>query len=441
MFDAAINALASAETRTFTGRVTAVRGLMLEASGPAEALALGARGRVSARTGTTFCEVVGFRDDRAVLLPYGPLDGVRPGSVIHLDPEGAQARPSLGWLGRVVNAFGEPLDGQGPLVDGAKSYPIDANPPPASARGRVGARLSLGVRALDTFAQLCRGQRMGLFAGSGVGKSVLMSMLAKNADCDIAVIGLIGERGREVRELVEDTLGPEGLKRGVVVVASSDEPALGRRQAARLTMAVSEAFRDMGYAVLCLMDTVTRLAMAQREIGLSAGEPPTTKGYTPSVFQELPRLLERAGPGYAHPDGSAHGSITGLFTVLVDGGDHDEPVADAVRGILDGHVVLERAIAERGRYPAINVLKSVSRMMPGCCRPEEIPVIRAARQALSTYADMEELIRMGAYSPGTNAEVDHAIALEPKLEQFLAQDKEEATPLEESFARLRQILE
>ena len=293
---------------------------------------------------------------------------------------------------------------------------------------------------MNVFTTCCRGQRLGVFAGSGVGKSVLLSMLAREATCDAVVVGLIGERGREVREFIEETLGEEGLKRAIVVVATSDEPALMRRQAAYTTMAVAEYLRDQGQEVLCLMDSVTRFAMAQREIGLAAGEPPTTKGYTPTVFTELPKLLERAGPGPIRPDGTEAGPITGLFTVLVDGDDHNEPIADAVRGILDGHIVMERAIAERGRFPAINVLKSISRTMPACQLPVERQIVTAARQTLAAYSDMEELIRIGAYRAGADPQVDRAIRLNPALEAFMSQDKDEATSLEESFMRLGTIL-
>ena len=265
-------------------------------------------------------------------------------------------------------------------------------------------------------------------------------MLARQAECDAVVVGLIGERGREVREFIEETLGEEGLKRAVVVVATSDEPALKRRQAAYMTLAIAEYMRDQGLEVLCLMDSVTRFAMAQREIGLAAGEPPTTKGYTPTVFTELPKLLERAGPGPIRPDGSRGGPITGLFTVLVDGDDHNEPIADAVRGILDGHIVMERAIAERGRFPAINVLKSISRTMPGCQDAREREIVRDARQVLSAYTNMEELIRIGAYRTGSDPLVDRSIALNPAVEAFLGQDKDEVSSLSDSFTRLEQIL-
>src|SRR4051794_34339688 len=374
-------------------------------------------------------------------MPFGPVEGVAPGAEIRIEPLGSAVRPTKAWLGRVVDAFGNPVDGKGPLPSGVAAYPLRASPPSAHARARVGERLDVGVRAMNAFATLCRGQRLGVFAGSGVGKSVLLSMLAREADCDAVVVGLIGERGREVREFIEETLGEEGLKRAIVVVATSDEPALKRRQAAFMTMAIAEYLRDQDQDVLCLMDSVTRFAMAQREIGLAAGEPPTTKGYTPTVFTELPKLLERAGPGPVRPDGTRAGPITGIFTVLVDGDDHNEPIADAVRGILDGHIVMERGIAERGRFPAINVLKSISRTMPGCHAPQEREIVSAARQTLASYANMEELIRIGAYRTGADAQVDRAIALNAALEAFLAQDKDEVTGLDAGFERLSAILE
>jgi flagellum-specific ATP synthase len=417
------------------GRVASVRGLMVEVAGPIHAMSVGARLLLEAGGGRAIpCEVVGFAHGHALAMPFAALEGVRRGCRAVVQSAAGAVRPSERWLGRVLNAMAEPIDGLGPLPPGPAPYPLRNSPPPAHARQRVGAPLDLGVRALNTFVTCCRGQRMGIFSGSGVGKSVLLSMLARNVAADVSVIGLVGERGREVQEFLQDDLGAAGLARSVVVVSTSDEPALMRRQAAYLTLAIAEFFRDLGKDVLVLMDSVTRFAMAQREIGLSAGEPPTAKGYTPTVFTELPRLLERAGPG------TDRGTITGIFSVLVDGDDHNEPVADAVRGILDGHIVMERAIAERGRYPAINVLKSVSRTMPRAADPDYLPVINAAKRVMATYADMEELIRLGAYRPGSSAEVDEAIRLHPLLEAFLAQAKEETTTLAEGYQRLEQIL-
>src|SRR5262245_51108461 len=315
------------------GRVVGVRGLVVEVAGPIHAMSVGARVLIETAPGRMIpCEVVGFEQDNALLMPFGALEGVRRGCRAVVTSVAAAVRPCEGWLGRVVNAMGDPIDGKGPRPAGPSPCPLRNAPPPAPTTRRVGGPLDLGVRALNTFITCCRGQRMGIFSGSGVGKSVLLSMLARNVKADISVIGLVGERGREVQEFLQDDLGDEGLKRSVVVVSTSDEPALMRRQAAYLTLAIAEYFRDIDKDVLVLMDSVTRFAVAQREIGLSAGEPPTAKGYTPTVFTELPRLLERAGPGTADA-----GSITGIFTVLVDGDDHNEPVADAVRGILDGH--------------------------------------------------------------------------------------------------------
>ncbi|MFL5183664.1 MAG: flagellar protein export ATPase FliI [Microvirga sp.] len=417
------------------GRVAAVRGLLIEIAGPVAAMHVGGRIEIeTGRGGMVPCEVIGFSGERALAMPFGALAGVRRGCPAHVRDEIVGVRPSRGWLGRVVDALGRPIDGKGPLPQGPAVRPFRADPPPAHARRRVGAPLDLGVRAMNTFLTVCAGQRMGIFSGSGIGKSVLLSMFARYTAADVAVIGLVGERGREVQEFLQDDLGEAGLARSIVVVATSDEPALMRRNAAYLTLALSEHFQDEGAAVLCLIDSITRFAMAQRDIGLAGGEPPTAKGYTPTVFNELPRLLERAGPG------TGAGTITGMFTVLVEGDDHNEPIADAVRGILDGHVVMERQIAERGRYPAINVLKSISRTMPRACDPAYLPVVQKARAVLATYADMEELIRLGAYRAGASPEVDEAIALMPELEAFLAQGKEDSTSIGDGYARLAEIL-
>ena len=417
------------------GRVSGVQGLLIEATGIDTVSHVGARVRIVSRDGCDVpAEVVGYRNGHALLMPFKSLEGIGIGSKAYVAEEDPHVYPNMGWLGRVVNAMGDPVDGKGPLPRGPNAYGLRAQPPVAHTRQRVGEKLDLGVRALNTFLTTCKGQRMGIFAGSGVGKSILMSMLARFTASDVAVIGLIGERGREVQEFIQDNLGPEGLARSVIVVATSDESALMRRQAAYLTMTAAEYFRDQGKSVLCMMDSVTRFAMAQREIGLSGGEPPASKGYTPTVFSELPKLLERAGPG------SGAGSITGFFTVLVEGDDHNEPIADAVRGILDGHIVLERRIAERGRFPAINILRSVSRTMPNCNSPEENEIVGAARKHLANYETMEEMIRLGAYRKGADLSVDEAIHYHPALEAYLAQDRDDHTTLDDGYARLAMIL-
>jgi len=419
------------------GRVRTVQGLLIEVVGPVRELRVGGRVKIETMGGGELAaEIIGFKDGHALCLPFGPVAGVRLGCKAVFQRHDGAAYPSDAWLGRVVNADGEPIDGKGPVARGAVPYALKASPLAAHDRERVGAPLDMGVRVLNTFTTMCDGQRMGIFAGSGVGKSVLMSMLARNAQVDVAVIGLIGERGREVQEFITDYLGEVGIKQAVVVVATSDEAALMRRQAAYLTLALSEYFRDQGKRVLCMMDSLTRFAMAQREIGLATGEPPTAKGYPPTVFTELPRLLERAGPGLA-----GSGSVTGLFTVLVEGDDHNEPIADAVRGILDGHIVMERGIAERGRYPAINVLRSISRTMPGCVPAKVRPVLQAARELMSVFADMEELIRLGAYRKGSDPKVDRAIAINPALEAFLSQQREERMSIEDGYTMLEAIVD
>jgi flagellum-specific ATP synthase len=411
---------------------------MLEVTGAAGAVSLGGQLSVHPTKGQPIpCEVVGFRDGRALAMPMGSLDGITLGARADFDSMSTSIFPSEQWLGRILDAFGNPTDGKGPLPQGPKAYPVKASPPPAQIRNRIGGKLDLGVRALNQFITCCEGQRMGIFAGSGVGKSTLLSMLARYSNADAIVIGLVGERGRELKEFVEDDLGDAGLARSIVVAATSDEPPLVRRQAAYTAMTVAEQLRDQGMKVLLMMDSITRFAMAQREVGLSAGEPPASKGYTPTVFAELPRLLERAGPAQE----GCSGSITGLFTVLVEGDDHNEPISDAVRGILDGHIVLERSIGERGRFPAINILRSVSRTMPGCNSDEEQALVAASRKSMATYEDMAELIRLGAYKAGTHPEVDAAIQLHPLFEKFLTQRKDERASLTEGYLELGKILE
>ncbi len=420
---------------SYFGRVSAIQGSLVEISGLERHLAIGGRVRLMARDRRqVLCEVVGFRDVRALAMPFDSLEGIGIGGKAWLAEDQPAVYPHPSWLGRVINALGEPLDGGPPLTQGPRPYFLRAAPPPAGARQRVAGKIDLGVRALNTFVTCCRGQRMGIFSGSGVGKSVLLSMMARYTGADVNVIGLVGERGREVQEFLEDDLGPEGRSRSVVVVSTSDEPALRRRQAAYLTMTVAEYFRDRRLDVLCLMDNVTRYAMSQREIGLSGGEPPTTKGYPPTVFAELPRMLERAGPGVNG------GTITGLFAVLVEGDDRNEPIADAVRGILDGHIVLDRGIAERGRYPAVDVLRSISRTMPACNSERENSLVLRARRLMSLYEDMAELIRLGAYRAGADAELDEAIRLQPAFERFLAQDRGDRATLEQGYGDLEAVL-
>lgn len=428
-------------TMTWRGEIRSAAGMTLEVDGLQRVMSVGDKCYAETLRGRrVLCETIGFRNGRSLLMAFDNLDGVAEGCTATTDDTAFTLRPGSGWLGRVVNALGEPIDGHGPLRNGEHPRPLRRQPPAACERRRVGPRLDTGIRVIDGFVPLCRGQRLGVFAGSGVGKSTLLSMFARNAEADAIVIGLVGERGREVREFIQDDLGAEGLARSVVVVATSDEPPLMRRQAALLSMTVAEELRDQGLHVLCLMDSVTRFAMAQREIGLAAGEPPTTRSYPPSVFAELPRLLERAGPGPETEGGGEPGDITAIFTVLVDGDDHDEPIADAVRGILDGHLVLDRRIAEQGRYPAVNLLRSVSRTLPGCHSPAENHTVNRTRALAATYDNMAEMIRLGAYKRGTDGDVDAAIDLHPRLEAFLRQGKDDRMPATATFAQLDALL-
>lgn len=419
------------------GTVVEVKGLMARVTGLPRNCGIGSQGRMVPPSGAPIpIEIVGFSGSETLAMGFAPFHHVTAGTRVEIFSHDLVVFPCAEWRGRVFNAFGDPIDTHGPLSCGAQAYRVHAAPPPSFQRARVGPRLNTAVKALNAFVTCCQGQRLGIFAGSGVGKSVLMSQMAKFSGADVNVIGLIGERGREVREFIEDQLGEEGMARSVVIVSTSDESALMRRQAADLTLAVAEYFRDQGQQVLCMMDSVTRYAMALREIGLSIGEPPATKGYTPSVFSALPQLLERAGPGI---DG-APGAITGLFTVLVDGDDHNEPIADAVRGILDGHIVLDRKIAERNRFPAINVLRSISRTMPDCNEPAETALINRAKRLLSLYSDMEDMIRLGAYRMGSDPKVDEAISKYDALENLIAQEKYAHFSFDETFALLRTIL-
>lgn len=375
-------------------------------------------------------EVVGFRENRVLLMPLGVMEGIKPGSEVIATRRTQQVPVGEALLGRMLDGLGQPMDG-GPPLGLTRVYPVNAPPPNAVTRPRIHAPLATGVRVLDGCLTLGQGQRLGIFAGSGVGKSTLMGMIARNTAADVNVIGLVGERGREVRDFVEDSLGYEGVQRSVVVVATSDQPALVRIKAALVATAVAEYFRDQGKNVMLMMDSVTRLAMAQREVGLAIGEPPATRGYTPSVFAMLPRLLERAGTS-----GTGQGSITGLYTVLVEGDDMNEPVADAVRGILDGHIVLSRHLAQRSHYPAIDVLQSVSRVMPQITYLEQRDAADALRETLSTYKEAEDLINIGAYVSGSNPRIDRARSRIEAANAFLRQRSDEASPYQETLRRM-----
>lgn len=424
-----------------SGTVTNLLGLIVEVEGLTGIAAVGDRLALQARAGHLIpAEVIGFRDETVQAMAYGALEGMAFGAkAFWLTPAHAMIDVAQSWLGRVIDPLGEPLDQQGILFGGSVSRPTRIAPPEATTRARLGPPIDVGVRAMNCFATCRQGQRLGLFAGSGVGKSTLLSMLARGTACDVVVLALVGERGREVREFIENDLGAEGLARSVVVVATSDAPPLMRRQCAYTAMTVAEHFRDQGLSVLLLMDSVTRFCMALREIGLSMGEPPATRGYPPSVFAELPRLLERAGPGPMQPDGTA-GYITGLFTVLVEGDDHNEPVADAVRGTLDGHIVMDRKIAEAGRYPAIDVLRSLSRAAASCLDATQTATVRRARSILSLHSDMADMVRLGAYRPGTDAVVDEALRLTPRIEGFLRQSPGDLSNLPDAFAGLTAAL-
>lgn len=417
------------------GAVRSISGLLVRVAANNRAISVGSQCHIHKQNGQLLlAEVVGFDETLALVMPYGTMEGIHPGARVDFSLRETFIYPSQGWRGRVLNGLGEPIDSLGLLEQGTDPVPLNQAPPVAHARQKVSKRIDVGVKAINTFLTTCEGQRLGVFAGSGVGKSMLLSMLARYTQCDVCVIGLIGERGREVREFIEDTLGSEGLAKSVMVVATSDESPLMRRRAAYLTLSVAEYYRDQGKSVLCLVDSVTRFAMAQREIGLSVGEPPTTKGYTPSVFVELAKLMERAGPGVNE------GMITAFFTVLVDGDDHNEPIADAARGILDGHIVLDRTIAERGHYPAINILRSLSRTVPACQSEQEQKVVRAARHILATYEDMADMIRLGAYRAGSNVEVDYAMSYQPKILEFLAQNHKQYVSIESAFQTLSEII-
>jgi flagellum-specific ATP synthase len=429
--DAARRVRAARVTET-CGRVVQLIGLVIESEGPLAALGEVCRIQSARHDGTTLAEVVGFRNHHLLLMPLGEMHGIHPGSEVVATGMPLRIGVGSALKGRVIDGLGNPLDGFGPILT-EHSVGLNLRPPHPLKRQRITEVFQTGIKSIDTFTPCGRGQRLGIFAGSGVGKSTLLGMMASHAEADVNVIALIGERGREVREFLERDLGEAGRKKSVVIVATSNEPALNRVKGAFLAMAIAEHFRDTGKNVLLMMDSVTRFAMAQREIGLAVGEPPTTRGYTPSVFSLLPQLLERAGTG-------EQGAITGLFTVLVEADDMNDPIADAVRSILDGHIVLTRELATQNHYPAVDVLESVSRLNRDLLTPEQLNFSAAAREHLAVYRRNQDLINIGAYPAGSNPPIDQAIALREPLTKFLRQGVDEGFTAEQSWALLTKVL-
>jgi len=412
------------------GRVKKVVGLTMESFGPDVVLDDVCKVTSTDHKIETRAEVIGFKDDNVLLMPYEEIGGIGVGSMVENLGEKFSVKVGEELLGRKLNGLGEPMDGE--PIKTLDTYPAEAAPPDPLKREMIKETLTLGVKAVDGLLTIGKGQRIGIFAGSGVGKSTLLGMFARNTRADINVIALIGERGREVREFIERDLGEEGMRRSVVVIATSDKPALARKKAAKTATAIAEYFRDQGKDVLLMMDSLTRFSMAQREIGLAAGEPPVSRGYPPSVYSEMPKLLERAGKG-------AVGSITGLYTVLVDGDDFNEPITDTARGILDGHIVLSRKIAAKGHYPAIDVLSSISRVMSSIVTKEQKKLASDLKMVLATYTESEDLINIGAYKAGANKNIDYAIEKIDAVNSFLCQGTDEKFTFDQTLEALKGI--
>jgi len=430
LFERAESAVKLTSNFELRGSVKDVTGLVVEGNGPF--LPVGSQVVIQSGVKTVPAQVVGFKSDRVLLMPFGQLEGVSRGATIRAHDGESEFLVSDGLMGRIIDGLGNPIDDK-LLPAGGELVPLYAEPPNPVSRKRVSNYFDLGVRSINTLLTMGEGQRMGIMAGSGVGKSTLMGMVAKHSSSDVNVIALVGERGREVREFIERDLGEEGLKRSIVVVATGNESALIRIRAAFLATAIAEHFRDKGKKVVLMLDSVTRLAMAQREIGLAIGEPPSTRGYTPSVFSMLPKLLERAGTS------AGEGSITALYTVLVEGDDMNEPVADAVRGILDGHIILTRELASRGHFPAIDILQSTSRVMTDIIPEEMLEFSTQTREILATFKEAEDLITIGAYKAGQNPKVDRAVALIDSLNSFLKQKSTSKSSFEDSWKELAGI--
>lgn len=416
------------------GRVNRVIGLILEGDGPA--VSVGSLCTIYPRRGKmpVDAQVVGFRDNRTLLMPMGEMIGVEPGSIIELKEDAPTFNVSMGLLGRVIDGTGKPLDGKGSLPIGT-DYPLMGAPQNPLERDRITRPLDIGIRAINGLLTCAKGQRVGILAGTGVGKSVLLGMIARNTEADVNVIALIGERGREVKEFIEENLGPEGIKKSVVVVATSDQPPLVRLRGAFIATTIAEYFRDQGKDTLMMMDSVTRFALAQREIGLSVGEPPTTRGFTPSVFAMIPKLIERIGTA------KGKGTITGLYTILVEGDDINEPISDAMRAVLDGHIVLSRQLAAHNHYPSIDVLNSTSRLMIDVVSKDQLGLSMKFKDILATYREAEDLINIGAYARGSNAKIDLAVKKIEAFNQYLRQGIPEKVTMEESISQLAKILE
>lgn len=427
-----LKSIKAVDEPVITGRVTKIVGMTIEADGPL--LGIGSRCTIEVPGGAKLLsEIIGFKDDRIILMPYGESEGLAPGSIVRNTQGGNTVKVSDNLLGRVLDGLGNPIDGKGPIKD-FELVNVYNKPPEPMEREIIKDHISTGVKAIDNLMTMGTGQRVGIFAGSGVGKSVLLGMIARNTDADINVISLIGERGREVREFIERDLGVEGLKRSVVVVATSDQSPLVRKLGAFVSTAIAEHFREQGKNVMFMMDSVTRFAMAQREIGLTVGEPPATKGYTPSVFGLLPKLLERAGTKVGK------GTITGLYTVLVEGDDLTDPIADSVRSIIDGHVVLDRSLAGKNHFPAIDVLMSASRLMKEVVTPEQYDSAGRLRDLLASYREAEDLINIGAYVKGSNPKIDEAILKINDINAFLRQKIDESFLFEESSKLMEAII-
>ena len=431
-YDMYADRISRASTIKRYGKVTQVVGLIIESAGPAISIGRLCRIENYDNSSRVLAEVVGFRDDRLLLMPYGSITGINPGAIVTSTSDQPRIPVGDALIGRVLGGLGEPIDGKGPITSSV-TRSVAADPIPVLRRARINERVLTGVKVIDAMATVGKGQRMGIFAGSGVGKSVMLGMIARNSSADVNVIALVGERGREVREFIERDLGPAGLKRSVVVAVSSDQPALIRIKGAMTATAIAEHFRDQGKNVMLLMDSITRIAIAQREIGLAAGEPPATKGYTPSVFALLPSLLERAGC-------NDKGSITGLYTVLVEADDFNEPVSDAVRSILDGHVSLSRRLAALNQYPAVECLDSISRLMKDVVTEEELTLAGKIRELVATYREAEDLINIGAYAKGSNPRIDRAIERIGAINELFRQGIEESCEHEEVLDRMREII-